>query len=86
MITYWLRVHCHWIMVTTSVAVWAATPHAAYDVACNAAGWFAPSPVEAFVPQEVEVPAAPIPVPEPGTFAILAAGVVLLAGLRAVRR
>lgn len=82
-IRYYIRINCHWLLVTTSVAVWAATPHAAYDVACSAAGWLAPpvAPV-AFVPHEIPAHEAPVPVPEPATLAILAAGVAWLAARR----
>lgn len=84
MITYWLRVHCQWLLVTTSLAVWAATPHAAWDVACNAVAWLgAPAPTVAFVPREVEgFAGTPQSIPEPGTLALLAAGAMVLVAFR----
>ncbi len=37
MITYWLRVHCRWVLVTTTRAVWAATPRWTGREACRVA-------------------------------------------------
>ena len=80
--TYWIRQHCHWLLVTTSLAVWAATPHAVVDVACSA--WRA-LPEERAVPSVI-APGAPIEVPEPARWAVLAAGVLGLAGVRRCSR
>ena len=82
MITYWLRVRCHWLLVTTSLAVWAATPHAVVDMACSA--WRA-LPAERVVPSVV-APGAPIEVPEPAGWAVLVVGAVGLAGIRRCSR
>ena len=81
--TYWIRQHCHWLLVTTSLAVWAATPHAVVDVACSA--WRA-LPEERAVPSVI-APGAPIEVPEPGTLGLLALGIIATAfGLPLTRR
>ena len=34
--TYWVLAHCHWLRVTTSLARWAAIPHAGLHTACVA--------------------------------------------------
>ena len=77
--TYWLRVHCRWVLVTTTFAVWAGTPRWIADVACSAWGWL---PVEVAVPSAVAASPAAIAIPEPWSIALLAAGCALLGGLR----
>ena len=57
-------------------------PHAVVDVACSA--WRA-LPAERAVPSVI-APGAPIEVPEPAGWAVLAAGVLGLAGVRRCSR
>jgi hypothetical protein len=38
MITYWARIKCRWVKVTTDIGTWAALPHVQLGAACTLAG------------------------------------------------
>lgn len=55
MITYFARIGCHWIRVTTDIATWAHLPHVVLGIGCAVAAgltpWHLPQfPVERFTP------------------------------------
>lgn len=61
-ITYWIRIHCKWSKVTTSITEWAKLPHVVGSFACKAVplvliGLLPPT---SFVPNKPELPPAPI--------------------------
>lgn len=88
MITYWQWIHCHWVKVTTTRAIWAGLRHIVGPmVACGSVAASGPLPAYPYLPfqaLQVEAPASEaIWYPYPGTSsfeAIAAFGVPIEVG------
>jgi len=58
MITYWELIHCHWVKVTTTIAVWAKLPHViSWALWCGTVVAVVAPPL----------PNTHVPIPSPGT-------------------
>jgi hypothetical protein len=71
MITYWRWIHCHWVKVTTTRAVWAGLRHIVGPMLACSVVASAPLPAYPYLPFEAPQAQAPAPeaiwYPYPGT-------------------